>query len=104
MKIVASRYQRRRATDADPLHLKIRVRILRPMTQTQAESLLARAVASGVVPSGIEIRWLDWEKGTGGTARSGTITGPVFHQLRTWYGAMTKGTVRMAKVRREGER
>lgn len=91
-----------RRRDTRPLHLKMRVRILRRMSQAQMLALVERAIASGVVPPGIEIRWIDWQKGEGRYANEGRLPDPVLDELRAWYGIMQKGAVRVAPVKPAG--
>lgn len=89
-----------RRRDTRPLHLKIRVRLRRPMTEAEMLALVERAVSSGVVPPGIEIRWIDWAKGTGRSANSGRLPDPVYKELRDWYGLISKTALRVAPVKR----
>lgn len=49
--------------DPRKLHLKIRVRVLRPMPAATVRLLLDRAFEDGESPPGIEIHGIDWEKG-----------------------------------------
>lgn len=100
MRLRSERYlpNRRSGIDPRPLHLKIRVILTRPMTQAQARALMERAIESGVVPPGIKLSWLDWAKGQGGTASTGTLDPVTRKALRDFYGAMTKGETRFARV------
>jgi len=89
----------RKEKDIRPLQLKIRVVLTQRMTKDQARALLERAVSSGVVPPGIEIRWIDWRKGEHGQANTGRIPEPVHDELRAFYGAIIQGETRFEKVR-----
>lgn len=68
------------------LHLKIRIVTTRPMTAATARLLLQRAVDTGRVPPGIEIRAIDWRKGgSESVVRAGR---EVPKALRDFYGAI----------------
>jgi hypothetical protein len=85
--------------DPRPLHLKIRVILTAPATAEQARLLLHRAVETGIVPPGIEIRWIDWAKGGHGRGTSGRMTSHMRKALREFYGAITGADTRFEKVR-----
>jgi len=89
---------RRSGIDPRPLHLKIRVILTRPMTQEQARALMERAIETGIVPPGIKLKWMDWAKGSSGEASTGTLDPVTRKALRDFYGAMTKGETRFARV------
>lgn len=85
---------------SENLHLKLRVVVTKRMRASQARSLLNRAIATGIVPTGIDIRWIDWEKGVGGKVREGRILPDTMRKaLRSFYNALTKGSSRFARVR-----
>ena len=79
----------RRGPDKRPLMLKFRVVPTRTMRKSELLRLLQRAVRTGVVPDGIELRWMDWAKGEEGRQNSGQIPGNAWAELRSFYGAMT---------------
>lgn len=90
----------RRRHTREPLHLKLRVVVQHPMRASTARRLLQRAIDTGRVPAGIEIRWMDWSKGDEGRARSGRIMSrQVRGALREFATAMFRGRQRFAKVR-----
>lgn len=103
MKVTKYLKQERRRPDRRPLHLKLRVKVTRRMKAHTARRLLDRAIQTGIVPAGIEIRWIDWEKGDEGRASSGQVMGrEVRAALRGFYGALMAGhSTRFAKVREE---
>lgn len=97
--------RQRRGGRVDPavLHLKIRVVLTRPMTQDAALALMQEAVETGVVPDGIEVRWIDWEKGGGGRARAGRLSQDVAAALEAFYGAIaSSGQTRFEPVSQPG--
>lgn len=100
---VRGRYNKgkRRAGTLDrrPLQLKIRVVTTTPQTAETTRLLLHRAIETGIVPPGIEIRWLDWEKGEHGRANRGRMTSRLRKALRDFYGAITGGDTRFERVR-----
>ena len=109
MRRKASDYVRqRRGGRVDPavLHLKIRVVLTRPMTQDAALALMQRAVDEGEVPDGIEVRWIDWEKGGSGRARAGRVlSSDVASALQLFYGAIaSSGQTRFEPVTPPGGR
>lgn len=57
------------------LHLKLRIRVDRPMQAHTAMRLIERAAGSGTVPPSISLRWIDWSKGTHGHGRGGSAMG-----------------------------
>ena len=102
MKISARSYGRnpgRGVTDPRRLHLKLRVILTRAMTAETARLLLDQAVTTGIVPPGIRLEWLDWQKGDGGSARGGRLSPVRRAELRAFYGAMTQGETRFERVR-----
>lgn len=105
MRVESGHYQANRprgATDPRVLHLKIRVVLTHAMTADQARLLLHRAVESGIVPPGIELRWMDWAKGTSGAVREGRIyQAGLRAALRHFYGAMQQAGTRFEKVSEE---
>jgi hypothetical protein len=100
---VKGRYGKRRTggLDSRPLHLKIRVVTTTPQTAETTRLLLHRAIETGIVPPGIEIRWLDWQKGSHGKVSRGVMTSGLRKALRDFYGAITGGEARFEKVREE---
>jgi hypothetical protein len=79
--------------------ITIRVRVMQPMTLGQVRLLLDEAFETGTVPPGIEIRWMDWERGIEGRMAQGQITGRIrkaLGDLRRLYAASEK---RFARVR-----
>jgi hypothetical protein len=90
--------------DLRPLRITMRIVVTKRMTARVCRALLDRAVQTGHVPAGIEIHWLNWEKGEGGEAQEGTVLpSDLRRSLDRFYGAITKGKQRFAKVAREGE-
>ena len=45
-----------------PLHLKIRIKLTRAMTKTEAKALIWRSVRTRIVQDGIELAWIDWSR------------------------------------------
>ncbi len=84
--------------DKRPLHLKIRVILTRRMSEQMAYSKLLQAVETGVVPDGIEIAWVDWEKGEHGRANSGRIDDDVAKALQDFAGAIAASNPRFEPV------
>ena len=84
--------------DKRPLHLKVRVILTRRMSEAMAYSKLLQAVETGVVPDGIEIRWVDWEKAEHGRASSGRIEDDVAEALRRFAGAIAQSEPRFEPV------
>lgn len=85
-----------------PLHLKLRIVLTRAMPAEEARLLLHRAVETGTVPPGIELRWIDWEKGTEGRVNSGVLTGHLRQALADFYGAITHARTRTRFERVDG--
>ncbi len=71
-----------------PLMMKFRIRPTKRMRMSTAMRLLKQAVRTGIVPDGIEIAWMDWEKGSEGKLNAGQIPGDQWQELRNFYGAM----------------
>ena len=82
------------------LQIKFRLVITRRITKSDAMRKLRRAIRSGYVPDGIEIRWIDWSKeGREGYAPSeGTIDGDRLEEMRAFYGALAVADVRAERV------
>lgn len=102
MKINPRRYgaRPRSLVDARRLHLKLRVVLTRSMRAETARALVAQAVETGIVPPGIDILWLDWRKGDGGSATSGEVMPDDMRAaLRRFYAALTEGETRFAQVK-----
>lgn len=103
MRINPARYGGRRPrglVDPRRLHLKLRVILTHAMRADTARALVEEAVETGKVPPGIEIRWLDWRKGDGGSARAGSVMpADLRGALRKFYAALTDGETRFARVR-----
>jgi hypothetical protein len=95
----------RTGPDTRPLHLKFRVVVTKRMRMRTMQKLLQRAVSTGIVPAGIEIRWIDWSKGHEGRANEGRLPEPVHDDLQVWYGALfaPQSQVKYALVDRGGE-
>lgn len=53
------------------LFIKIRARLLEPMTKTEAMKRVKRSVRSARVQAGIDLGWIDWQKGSGYYRQSG---------------------------------
>jgi len=79
----------RRRQDKRPLMMKFRVIPTRTMRKSELLRLLQRAVRTGVVPDGIEVRYMDWAKGREARVNSGQIPGSAWQDLRAFYHAMT---------------
>lgn len=82
------------------LQIKFRLSTTRRMTKSEAMRKLRRAIRSGYVPEGIEIRWIDWAKeGREGYAPSeGTIDGDRLKEMRVFYNALAVSEVRAERV------
>lgn len=73
-----------------PLHLKMRVRLTRPMSERAAIKLIKRAIRTRYIPEGIELAWIDWQKGEGAHAREGEYIGDEAHDaLLLFWNAIT---------------
>lgn len=83
----------------ETLMLKLRVRPTRPMRRSELWRLIRQAVRTGYVPDGIELDWIDWQKGGGRRARSGQIDGDAWEELRKFYGALVHGNPRLRMER-----
>lgn len=61
--------------DPRPLQIKIRVTARKGMIQSQEDliAILQETVTTRIVPDGVTIHWVDWQKGEGGSANSGRI-------------------------------
>ena len=71
------------------------------MTEGDARALLDRAVKTGITPPGIELHWIDWERGTGSKAVSGRVDQVSHDELRNMYGVIggpSKADTRFAPV------
>lgn len=88
-----------------PLHLKIRVTPTHRMKLKTLLGLVERAVRTGIVPPGIDIHWLDWQKeGSAGRASAeGRIPVPAMESLRRWYGAMQSSGLRLGRIKLDSE-
>lgn len=73
-----------------PIHIKIRVVLLRPMSVGEARQKLQRTVRTGIVQEGINLAWIDWRRaGTAGVAPGGTYLGSDAQAaLTAFYGAI----------------
>ena len=80
--------------DPRVLHLKIRVILERPMSSERARALVDSALRRGHEVTGIAIEGMDWSKGK----QAGSAEGDS-EDLRRFYGAITKGSTRFARVR-----
>lgn len=103
MRVQRSRYGRnptREETDPRILHLKIRVVTTRAMTIGDVQALLDRAVHTGIVPPGIEIRWIDWAhpETADQVATEGRMETKLQQALRDFYGAITQSATRFERV------
>ena len=79
----------------DPLRLTLRVVVRRRMTKETLQDLLSEAIATGTVPLGITLRWLDWASGEEGAAVGGRYMGARLHDaLVDFAGALTSGMAR----------
>lgn len=81
-----------------PLMLKFRVRPLRRMRKSELISKLKEAVRRGVVPEGIEIRYMDWAKGTEGQLGEGRIPASRLNEFRNFYRALARADIRAERV------
>lgn len=92
-----------RAFDPARLHLKIRVILLEPMTQADAERALRQTIDEGELAPGIEIRWVDWRKGDEGRIRSGRLDDErIMGALMDFWGAINSApSTRFAPVKGE---
>lgn len=88
-----------KAADHATLHVKIRVRLTMAMIDDQAFALTRRALASGIVPTGIDVAAIDWERGKG----SGGYDNPDHDVLRDFGRLVNAGgaTLRFAAVSSE---
>ncbi len=72
------------------LHLKIRVRVLRPMSVGESRDKLQRTVRTGIVQEGIEVAWIDWRNpDKAGHAGGGSyLSEDAKNALADFYGAI----------------
>jgi hypothetical protein len=82
----------------EPLMLKFRVIALRKMRKSEMVRKLREAVRRGVVPEGIEIRWMDWAKGEEGQLREGRIPEKQWTEVAIFYRALVKADIRVERV------
>lgn len=85
----------RTARTVDPRVLQLKIRIQAPAGTTREQLLhtLETAIATGTLPDGWAIHWIDWRKGTGGTANSGTIRDDALTALKDfWLAIRHSGT------------
>lgn len=78
--------------------LKVRVRVLEHMTVREMWDRIQRAAESRVVPSGIELMVMDWEREGGGRGRvqSGSYIGDdLIDALHLMIGLMRAGKTRV---------
>lgn len=81
------------------LFLKFRVVPTQRMQVRDAVKKLKQALRTGRVPDGIEIQYMDWEKGSGRKIRSGTLVGPrLLADMRKFYGALRAGPMRVRQA------
>lgn len=84
--------RRKRGTRFDPrqLHLKIRLRGPKGATRERILSVLDEAVATGTLPRGWTLHYIDWEKGvTGQAGNGGRLTDDLQAALEEFYGAIS---------------
>jgi hypothetical protein len=76
--------------DPRPLQIKIRVTARKGMIQSQEDliAILQETVSTRVVPDGVVIHWIDWQKGMGGKANSGRIDSDLAQQLEAFWFAI----------------
>jgi len=76
--------------DPRPLQIKIRVTARKGLIRSQEDliAILQQTVATRVVPDGVVIDWIDWQKGTGGKANSGRIERDLADQLEAFWFAI----------------
>ncbi len=89
-----------RRYDPRPLMLKIRVVPTRPMRKSELFKLVETAFRRRLIPEGIEVHWVDWQKGKEGRAQ-GRISGDVADALASFHAAMKHAATefRVEKVR-----
>lgn len=77
--------------DPRPLQIKIRVTARKGLIQSQEDliAIVRDTIADRVVPDGVTIHWVDWQKGTGGKANAGRITGDIAEALELFWDAIT---------------
>lgn len=88
------------------LMIKFRVIPQRRMTVGEAKRLLMDTLRTGMVQEGIEIRWMDWEKGIEGVVRGnqkfrdGQIPKRKLEDMREFFGAlrMASGDLRVERA------
>lgn len=85
-------------TTPEPLMLKFRVVVLRRMRKSEVVQKLKEAVRRGVVPEGIEIRYMDWSKGREGELREGRIDQARLTELQAFYRALAQSDIRGERV------
>lgn len=89
-----------RALDPRPLYLKFRIKLMVKMTRDEMLRELRRIARTGYSSGKIDVRWMDWQKGTEGQINEGRIADEdVLSELRLFYGALAHGgNVRVESV------
>lgn len=90
-----------RRYDPRPLMLKIRVVPTRPMRKSELFKLVETAFRRRLIPEGIEIYWVDWQKGREGRINEGRISQDVADALANFHAVMKHASTefRVEKVR-----
>ena len=87
-----------------PLHIKIRVKLLRPMMKSEAVKKLRRTVETGIVQEGIELGYVDWRSGKGTHVKSGTyLDQDALNALVEFHAAITAATKTRIAVVEDGK-
>lgn len=76
--------------DPRPLQIKIRVTAQKGLINSQEDliAILQETVVTRVVPDGVTLHWIDWQKGTGGKANSGRLETDLADQLESFWFAI----------------
>ena len=82
-----------RVSGMDPRRLQLKIRVTARKGIIKAKEDLIDAIestiATGVVPEGITIHWIDWRKGEGGEAGEGHITANIAKELEAFWLAVS---------------
>lgn len=80
-----------RRIDPRSLQLKIRVRARKGLITSKEDLIdaIESTIATGIVPDGIEIHWIDWRKGEGSSSKSGRLTDELATELAAFWLAIS---------------
>lgn len=78
------------------LTIKIRLRAPKGSTEDDILGYLERVIAGEKLPRGVEVHYLDWETGRGGTVRSGEYAGGKLKEaLENFYAVMMSNRTKL---------